>query len=105
MLLRCGDMGGGCGGGFQVRDVFGDEGAVAVADFAAGDCGNALAGEDDAGEVERVGGGDGDLVGGGVVAGGMERCDGFGQGELLAAEACDEAAAADLAAGFEAAED
>ena len=59
----------------------------------------------DAGEVERVGGGDGDQVGRLVVARGAERVDGFGQGELLAAEASDEAAATDLAAGLEAAED
>ena len=38
-------------------------------------------------------------------AGGAEAVDGFGEGELLAEGAGDEAAAADLAAGFEAAED
>lgn len=85
--------------------VFGCEGAVAVADFASGDGGDSLAGDDDAGEIEGVCGGYGDFVWGAVIAGGVEGCDGLGQGELLAAEARDEAATADLAAGFESAKD
>ena len=45
------------------------------------------------------------MAGAVAVAGGAEGFDGFGEGVLLAAEAGDEAAAADLAAGFETAED
>ncbi len=81
------------------------EGAVAVEDLFAGDGGDAVAGDDDAGEVDGVGGGYGDDGGAVAAAGGAEGFDGFGEGVLLAAEAGDEAAAADLAAGFEAAED
>ena len=57
-------------------------------------------------EVHGVGGGDLDFnVGGFAAAGGAEAFDGLREGELLAAEAGDEAASTDLAAGFEAAED
>ena len=84
---------------------FGVEGAVAVEDLFAGDGGDAVAGDDDAGEVHGVGGGDGDDGGAVAGAGGAEGFDGFGEGVLFAAEAGDEAAAANLAAGFEAAED
>ena len=92
------------GDGFIGR-VFDCLGAVAVADFAAGDGGDAVARDDDADEVEWVGGGDGDEVGRVAGTGGAEGLDCFGEGELFAAEAGDEAAAADFAAGFEAAED
>jgi len=92
------------GDGFVGR-VLDCEGTVAVADFAAGDGGDAVAGEDDADEVERVGGGYGDEVGGFAGAGRAERLDCFGEGELLAAEAGDEATATNFAAGFETAED
>jgi hypothetical protein len=83
----------------------GVEGAVAVENLFARDCGYAVAGDDDAGEVHGVAGGDGDN--GGAVAGasGAERLHGFGKGVLLADEAGDEAASADFSAGFEAAED
>ncbi len=79
--------------------------AVAVDDLFAGNCGDAVAGYDDAGEVGGVGGGYGDGCGALAVASGAERVDGLGEGELFATEAGDEAAAADLAAGFETAED
>ena len=81
------------------------EGAVAIEDLLAGDGGNAVAGDDDAGEIHGVGGGDGDDGGAVAGAGGAERFDGFGKGVLFAAETGDEAAAANLAAGFETAED
>src|SRR5690606_33908992 len=56
----------------------------------------------DADEVEWVEGGDLELlVLGGVATEGDEGLEGLGQGELLALEASDEAAAADLAAGLE----
>jgi hypothetical protein len=93
------------GGGFGVGNVFSSERAVAVADFATGDGRDALAGKNDADEVERVGSGDGDLLSRRLIAGRVQGCDGFGEGKLLTSEAGDEAAAADLAAGFEAAED
>ncbi len=52
-----------------------------------------------------VGGGDVDNVAGFAIARGAERLNGLGQSVLFAAEAGDEAASADLAAGFEAAQD
>ncbi len=70
-----------------------------------GSGGDAVAGDDDAGEVHGVGGGDLDDGVVGLLGLSAEGFDGFGEGELLAGEAGDEAAAADLAAGFEAAED
>src|SRR5258708_6677682 len=79
--------------------------AVAVDDLFAGNGGDAVAGDDDAGEIGGVGGGYGDGCGALAVASGAEGVDSLGEGELLAAEAGDEAAAADLAAGFETAED
>ena len=94
---RCDD------GGFGL--VFDCEGAVAVADFAARNGGDAVAGDDGADEVERIGCGYGDEVGRFAGARGAEGLDGFGEGELLAAKTVDKATAADLAAGFEAAED
>lgn len=91
------------------RRIFLEDGAVEEDDFAAGDGGDAVAGDQDAGEVEGVGGGYiyGELVGSGGVlgAGFAEGVDGFGEGILLAEGAGDEAATADLAAGFEATED
>jgi hypothetical protein len=80
------------------------EDAVAVEDLLAGDGGDAVAGDDDAGEVHGIGGGDGND--GGAVAGASsaQGFDGFGESVLFAAEAGEEAAAADLAAGFETAE-
>ena len=84
---------------------FGVKGAVAVEDLLAGDGGDAVAGDDDSGEVHGVGGGDGDDGGAVAGAGGAEGFDGLGEGVLFAAEAGDEAAAANLAAGFETAED
>jgi hypothetical protein len=80
------------------------EDAVAVEELFAGDGGDAVAGDDDAGEVHGIGGGyrnDGGAVAG---ASGAEGVDGFGESVLFAAEAGEEAAAADFAAGFEAAE-
>ena len=83
--------------------------SVAEAQRAARNGWNAVAGNEDAGEVEGVGGGDGDgcVVGarGELFAGGAEAFYGFGQAVLLAEGSGDEAAAADFAAGFEAAED
>ena len=83
--------------------------AVLEADGAAGDGGDAVSGDEDAGEVERVGGGDGDrgFVGtGGVLGAGLAKAvDSFGEGVLFAEGAGDETAAADLAAGFETTED
>ena len=76
-----------------------------VKDLLAGDCGDAVAGDDDAGEVHGIGSGYRDD--GGAVAGasGAEGLDGFGQSVLFAAETGEEAAAADFAAGFETAKD
>jgi hypothetical protein len=79
--------------------------AVAVEDLLARDCGDAVAGDDDAGEVHGIGSGDRDDGGAVAGAGGAEGFDGFGESVLFAAEAGDEAAAADLAAGFKTAED
>src|ERR1700687_3958746 len=79
--------------------------AVAVDDLLARDGWDAVAGDDDACEIDGIGGGYGDDGGALAVAGGAERLAGRRKGELLAAEAGDEAAAADLAAGFEAAKD
>ena len=85
--------------------MFGVEGAVAIEEVFAWDGGDAVAGDDDAGEVHGIGSGYRDD--GGAVAGasGAEGLDGFGQSVLFAAEAGEEAPAADLAAGFETAED
>jgi hypothetical protein len=79
--------------------------AVAVADLPAGDGGDAVAGDYDSDEVHGVGGGYGDD--GLAVAGtrGAEGLDGLWERELFAAEASDEAASADFAAGFETAKD
>ena len=82
-----------------------DESSVPIDDGATGNGRDTLAGDDDTGQVHGVGGGYLDLDGGVGVAGGAEALDGLRQGELLATEAGDEAAAADLAAGFEATED
>jgi hypothetical protein len=81
------------------------EDAVAVEELFAGDGWDAVAGDDDAGEVHGVGSGYGDD--GGAVAGasGAEGLDGFGQSVLFAAEAGEKSAAADFAAGFETAKD
>ena len=97
---ECGVLGsGGIGRVFRVQNRCGR------ATCLPGTAGIAVAGDDDSGKVDGVGCGDGD--GGGAVAGagGAEGVDGLGKGELFAAEAGDEAAAADLAAGFEPAED
>jgi hypothetical protein len=79
------------------------------ADSAAGDSGDAVSGDENAGEVERVGGGyrDRGFVGAGGLlgAGFAEAVRSFGESILLAEGSGDEAAAADLASGFEAAED
>jgi hypothetical protein len=85
--------------------LFRVEGAVAIEELFAGDGGDAVARDDDAGEVHGVAGGDGDDGGAIAGAGGAEGFHGFGKGVLLADEARDEAASANLAAGFEAAED
>ena len=77
---------------------------VAIEDLSAGDGVNAFAGEDDAGEVGGVGSSNGNGSHTIAVAGGAERIDGGGQGELFATEAGDEAAATNFAARFEAAE-
>jgi len=91
----CGDSGG-------LR--FGVEDAVLVEDLLVGDCGDAVAGDDDAGEVHGIGGSYRDDGGAVAGAGGAEGFDGFGESVLFAAEAGEEAAAADFAAGFETAE-
>jgi hypothetical protein len=83
----------------------GVEGAIAIKELFARDGGDTVARDDDAGEVHGVGGGDGDDGGAVAGAGGTEGFDGLGEGILFAAEAGDEATAADLAAGFETAED
>ena len=85
--------------------MFGVEGAVAVEELFAGDCWDAVAGDDDAGEVHGIGSGHRDDGGAFAGAGGAEGVDGFGESVLFAAEAGEEAPAADLAAGFETAED
>jgi len=85
------------------------DGAVLEGDIAAWDGGDAVAGDEDAAEVEGIGGGDGDgrLRGARrvLIAGGAELVDDFREGELLAEGAGDEAAATDFSAGFEAAKD
>jgi hypothetical protein len=81
------------------------EGAVAVEDLLAGDGRDAVAGDDDAGEVHGIGGGYRDDGGAVAGAGGAEGLDGFGESVLFAAEAGEETPATDLAAGFETAED
>src|SRR6266567_3027808 len=87
-----------------IRKVFHRERAVPVTDFFAGDCRDPLAGDQDAEEVERVGGGDGDKVGGFVRARSAKRFDRLREGELFAAEAVHEAAPTDLATSLQAAE-
>src|SRR6266702_1598252 len=87
-----------------IRKVFHRERAVAVTDFFAGYCSDALAGDQDAEEVERVGRGDRDKVGGFVRARGAKGFDCLREGELFAAEAVHEAAPADLAASLQTAE-
>lgn len=76
-------------------------------DGVAGDGSRTVTGDDDADEVAGVGGGEGDGRHGfeGAGAAGAEGVSGVGQRELLTGEGRDEAAAADQAAGFEAAED
>jgi len=66
---------------------------------------DAVAGDDDGDEVHGVGGGDGDDGGAFAAARGSERFHGFWKRVLLARETGEEAAAANLAAGFETAED
>jgi hypothetical protein len=84
---------------------FNVERPVAVEKLFAWDSGDTVARDDDAGEVHGVGGRDGDDGGAVAGAGGSERLHGFGKSVLLAAETGDETAAANLAAGFETAED
>src|SRR5262249_49881762 len=90
---------GDCGGwGF-------DGDTVEVGDEAAGDGGDAFAGDDDSYQVERIGGGNCDgFAGGLLIARGAEGFDGDGGRELFAREAGEEAAAANFAAIVEAAE-
>jgi hypothetical protein len=83
----------------------GVEGAVAVQDLFAWDGRSAFAGDNDAGQVHGVGGRDRKDGGAFAGPGGAERFHSFGEGVLFANEAGDEAASADLAASFEAAED
>jgi hypothetical protein len=85
--------------------LFGVEGAVAVEDLLAGGGGDAVAGDDDAGEVHGIGSGYRDDSGAVAGAGGAKGFDGFGESVLFAAESGEETAAADFAAGFETAED
>jgi hypothetical protein len=79
--------------------------SVAIENLPAGDGGDSIAGDDDTGQVHGVGSGYGDD--GVAVAGacGAEGFDGFGESVLFAAEAGEEAASADLAAGLKTAED
>ena len=79
--------------------------AVAVLHLLTGKRGNAVAREDDSDQVARVCSGDGDellAIAGARFAEGV--C-GFGEGELLPAEAGDEAATAEFATVFEATQD
>ena len=78
--------------------------SVAIENLSAGNCGDAVAGDEDADEIERVGGGDGDGDGAVAGSGGSEGIDGFRKRELFAAEAGDEATATKYAASFETAE-
>jgi hypothetical protein len=84
---------------------FGVEGAVAVEDLLARDGGDAVTGDDDAGEVHWVGGRDWDDGGAFAAASSAEGFHRFGESILFAGEAGDEAAAADLAASLETAKD
>ena len=79
--------------------------AVAIDDLFARDGWDAVSGDDYAGEVDGICGGQGDESGTVSGAGGAEGFDGFGEGVLLAAEAGEETAAANFATGFEPAED
>jgi hypothetical protein len=79
--------------------------SVAIENLPAGDGGDTIARDDDTGQVHGVGSGYGDD--GVAVAGACctEGFDGFGESVLFAAEAGEEAASADLAAGLETPED
>jgi hypothetical protein len=79
--------------------------SVAIEDLFARDGGDAFAGDDNSGEVHGIGGSYWDDGGAEAVAGGAERFDGFREGVLFPTEAGEKAAAADLAACFETAED
>jgi hypothetical protein len=79
--------------------------AIAIPDLTAGDGGDAVAGDYDSDEVDGVSGGYGDDGIGVAGAGCAEGFDGLREGELLATEAGDEAAAADFTAGFQTTED
>ena len=79
--------------------------SVAIEDLLTGDGGDALAGDDDTGEVHGVGSGYRDDGGAVAGAGGAERFDGLGESVLFAAEAGEKAAAANFTAGFKTAED
>lgn len=71
----------------------------------AGDGSDADAWDEDADEVEGVGGGDGDFMLAVAGARGAEGFDRFWEGKLLSAEARDETSATDFAAGLKTAED
>lgn len=78
--------------------------AIAVEDLLARDGSNTVAWNHDADQVDGVGASYRNNCGAVAVAGGAERVDCLREGELLAAEAGDEAATANLAASFEATE-
>src|SRR5262245_50164123 len=75
------------------------------ADLLTGGGGGPFVGSQDPAEVQRVGGGDGHLRRLPAAADGAQQRDGLGERVLLAVETGNEAASADLAAGFEGAAD
>src|SRR5579875_85463 len=80
-------------------------GSVPEGDELAGHGRDAIAGQEDADQVERVGGGKRHhLAARLALSGGAQALDGDGQSELLAEKAADEATAADLPPIFHAAE-
>ena|SRR5579875_211470 len=79
--------------------------AVAETDTFTGDRRDALAGNHDSDEIGRVGSCNRDDAIGVPMPCGAKRLDGFGQCELLAAEARDEAASTDLSARLKATQD
>jgi hypothetical protein len=91
--------------GFRIGVWVGHYGSALELDVFSRNRGDAFARNDDTGEVHGVGSGYGDDLFRELMAGVAKGLGGFGEGELFAGEAGDEAAATDLAAGFEAAKD
>jgi hypothetical protein len=83
-----------------------DRNSVAIKHPVRGETGNALAGGDDPGEIERIRGAEPDELPAAVKPpNGPELSHGFGQRELLAGHSRDEASTPDFASGLESPED